>query len=73
MINKICIFAAMFEKLRNLRLKSGISMVELAARSGIKQGEISRIERGIKPNVSYRVIERLVKAMGYKIEIVLNV
>jgi transcriptional regulator with XRE-family HTH domain len=63
----------MFEKLRNLRLKRGISMVELAARSGIKQGEISRIERGLKPNVSYRVIERLVKAMGYKIEIVLNV
>lgn len=56
----------MFEKLKTLRIKSGMSMVELAEKSGIKQGDISKIERGLKPHVSYMVIERLVNAMGYE-------
>lgn len=62
----------MFEKLKTLRLKTGMSMVELAEKSGIKQGDISKIERGLKPNVSYRVIERLVNAMGYRLDIALD-
>ena len=38
----------MFNRLRHLRLRMGLSQTELAARAGISQNDISLFERGVK-------------------------
>jgi transcriptional regulator with XRE-family HTH domain len=41
------------KNLRAARKKLGLSQVEVSQRSGVEQGEVSRIERGIRdPQVS---------------------
>jgi transcriptional regulator with XRE-family HTH domain len=41
------------KNLRTARKKLGLSQVEVSQRSGVEQGEVSRIERGIRdPQVS---------------------
>lgn len=60
-------------KIKTLRKKSGMTMVEVANKSGIPQSAISLIERGKKPNVSVAVVEKILNAMGYRIDVVLDV
>ena len=41
------------KNLRAAREKLGLSQIEVAQRSGVEQGEVSRIERGIRdPQIS---------------------
>ena len=51
--------------------ESGITQKELAKRTGIAQGDISKLERG-NVNPSIRTLQRLAKVMGevFKIEFV---
>jgi transcriptional regulator with XRE-family HTH domain len=50
------------KNLRAARKKLKLSQAEVAARSGIEQGEVSRIERGLRdPQAS--TIEKLAKAV----------
>jgi transcriptional regulator with XRE-family HTH domain len=51
-------------RLLPLRLEKGWSQAELARRSGINQGMISRIENGQTRGVGLGVIERLADALG---------
>ncbi|MCR4676296.1 MAG: helix-turn-helix domain-containing protein [Sphaerochaetaceae bacterium] len=50
------------------RAQYGISQKELAEATGIDQGDISRIERGIS-NPSVETLERIAKALGKNLEI----
>jgi transcriptional regulator with XRE-family HTH domain len=50
------------KNLRATRKKMGLSQVALAQRSGLEQGEISRIERGLRdPQIS--TVEKLAAAV----------
>ncbi len=50
------------------RAKYGMSQKELAEATGIDQGDISRIERGLS-NPSVATLERIAKAFGKELEI----
>ena len=50
-------------RLRNLRLKTGLSQVEMAHRFGIDRGHISEMESG-KKNVCLPMLEVLSKGFG---------
>jgi transcriptional regulator with XRE-family HTH domain len=54
------------EKLRKLRLRHGLSQVEMAHRFGIDRGHISEMETG-KKNVCLPMLEVL--ARGFKITV----
>lgn len=62
-----------YEKIKELRARSGYTARELAERSGVPQSAISLIERGKKPNVSFATLDKLVRAMGYRLDVVLDV
>lgn len=55
-------FAEMGKKIRQLRLQKNLRQIELAEKSGISQGAISRIERGLLAP-THATIERLAKAL----------
>jgi transcriptional regulator with XRE-family HTH domain len=51
------------ENLRAARKKLGLSQAEVSQRSGVEQGEVSRIERGVRdPQVS--TLKKLAAAVG---------
>lgn len=54
--------------LLDARLESGITQQELAKRSGIAQGDISKIERG-NGNPSIKTLKKLADAMGKDVQI----
>lgn len=56
--------------LRRMRYREGISQKELAARSGVNQNEISKIENG-KRTVGEKVAKRLAKALRFDYELLL--
>ena len=60
---------AIGESVRELRALRGISQKELARMTGIDQGDISKLERG-KGNPSVKTLERIVRALDGRIEIV---
>lgn len=50
------------------RLKSGFTQKELSERTGIAQGDISKLERG-NANPSIRTLQRLASGMGMKLKL----
>lgn len=50
------------------RNAEGLTQKELSTRSGIAQGDISKLENG-SANPSVRTLQRLAKAMGKKLKI----
>lgn len=54
------------QRLRTLRLKQGLSQVEMAYRFGIDRGHISDLERG-KKNVCLPMLEVLSDGLGISI------
>lgn len=54
------------DKVREERLKQGISQEELAARAGVHRTYIGMIERAEK-NITLENIEKIAKALGIKI------
>ena len=57
-------------RLREERKRSGLSLREVARRSGIDKGALSRLERGQDVNPTYETLSRYVAAFGKKIKIV---
>jgi len=62
-VQESLIQAMVGRKVRELRLAQGISSTELAARSGISQGQLSKVETG-KATISLRVLDQLSRALG---------
>lgn len=52
-------------RLKELRLKAGISQTELAERAGMVQPHIANIENG-KRDIDFELAERLAKALNIK-------
>lgn len=51
-------------RLRQLRLKLGLTQVELAKRSGVGQALISIIETHRRPNPAWSTAHKLARALG---------
>lgn len=51
-------------QLRALRVRAGLSQVELARRLGVSQNRISRLERGLLERVQLDTLRRFVEAVG---------
>ena len=59
---------ALIQAMLDARQESGIIQKELAKRTGIAQGDISKLERG-NVNPSIRTLQRLAKGMGKVLKI----
>lgn len=60
---------AIIQAIINARHQSGLTQKELSERTGIAQGDISKLERGTA-NPSIRTLQRLAAGMGMKIQLV---
>lgn len=54
---------AVYLRLRELREARGLTQTELAARAGLRQGTISRIERRATDSIEFTVLEQLADAL----------
>lgn len=59
---------AIIQAMINARQKSGLTQKELSERTGIAQGDISKLERG-NANPSLRTLQRLAAGMGMSLHI----
>ena len=59
---------AIIQAMINARKMKGITQKELSERTGIAQGDISKLENG-NANPSLRTLQRLAAAMGKKLKI----
>lgn len=59
---------AIIQALINARQSSGLTQKELSERTGIAQGDISKLERG-SANPSIRTLQRLAIGMGMTVKI----
>lgn len=64
--NQPCMVVA--DAVRHARANAGLSQKELAARTGIDQADISKLERGLS-NPSILTLERIAKALNAKLSI----
>jgi DNA-binding XRE family transcriptional regulator len=62
-------YFALAHDLRALRKERGLTQNELAARSGVAQSEISRIERG-RGNPTHATLAILLAALGARLSVV---
>lgn len=61
---------AVIQAMIDARQRSGMTQKELAARTGIAQGDISKLEHGnANPNPSIRTLQRLAEGMGMVLKI----
>jgi len=58
-----------FRQLQAERQHQGLSLAELAERSGIDKANLSRLENMAYPNVTLSTIERYAKALGKEVRI----
>lgn len=59
---------AIIQAIIDARKSSGITQKELSQKSGIAQGDISKLENG-NANPSLKTLQRLASAMGKKLKI----
>lgn len=51
-----------------LRSEQGLTQTELAKRTGIKQGELSKLENG-KANPTLETLQKIAKGLGMRLEL----
>ena len=60
----------LIEKIRELRLKQGLSQADLAESVGVTQSRIAQIESGIGTHrISFDVLFNLLHALGYGVQV----
>ena len=63
--------AAVLAELCRLRIENQISLAELADRTGMTRGNLSRVLNNPEPNVTIDTVERIAAALGHRIKIAL--
>lgn len=58
-----------FGKIKELRLRSGMTAKEVAEKANTTQSNISNIEAGKRKQTTYDMLERVLNAMGYEFTI----
>ena len=62
------LYTAFGENLRSLRVARGLTQKELSERTGIAQGDISKLENG-NANPSIRTLQRLASGMNMTLKV----
>lgn len=57
-------------EIREARLKNGLTQKELAARAGVTQQMLSRVENAATPNVTLNTISQICSALGMEVGLV---
>jgi XRE family transcriptional regulator, master regulator for biofilm formation len=60
------------DKIKRMREKRGLSIIELSTKSGISKSYLSSIERGIQKNPSIQILDKLSYALGVSLNHVLS-
>jgi transcriptional regulator with XRE-family HTH domain len=60
------------DRVRERRIREGLSQEELADKVGISRNYLSQIERGQATNLSWQLMERLASTLGMKVEVELE-
>ena len=55
-----------FEKIKELRTRTGMTAKEVAEKAGTTQSNISNIEACKRPQTTHDMLERILNAMGYE-------
>jgi len=58
--------------LKAARLRKGLSLGEVAARSGIDKANLSRLENDPHPNPTWSTLSRLAAAIGARLDIIVH-
>ena len=58
--------------LKEARLRKGLSLGEVAARSGIDKANLSRLENDPHPNPTWSTLSRLAAAIGVRLDIIVR-
>jgi transcriptional regulator with XRE-family HTH domain len=53
-----------FLRVKELRVAKGLSQAEIAARAGLREATVNRIERNLVKGVDFLTLEKLSKALG---------
>jgi DNA-binding Xre family transcriptional regulator len=59
-------------ELKRVRAERGLSLTDLADRSGIDRAAISRLESGKNPNPTFETVARYAAAVGVRVRIVVE-
>jgi len=57
-------------EIREARLKNGLTQKELAAKAGVTQQMLSRVENAATPNVTLNTISQICSALGMEVGLV---
>jgi transcriptional regulator with XRE-family HTH domain len=61
------------ERFHELRMQQDLTVPDLAARSGLSQAQIYRMERGERPRVAAVTLARIALALGTSVEYLVGV
>ena len=56
------------QRVKRVRGQKGLSLRQLSELSGVERGLISKLERGLRPQVSLLVAMRLARALGVTLD-----
>jgi DNA-binding XRE family transcriptional regulator len=59
-------------ELKRLRSTRGLSLADVAERSGLDRAAISRLETGKNPNPTFETVARYAQALGVRVRVVLE-
>lgn len=54
----------MSNRIKEIRIKKGMKLVELARLSNLSNGYISHLENGTRDNPSYKTMQKIAKVLG---------
>ena len=59
-----------FRQIRRIRKVNDVTLMDLSKQSGVSHSNISNIELAKRDNTSVRVVDKILKPLGYKLAIV---
>jgi XRE family transcriptional regulator of biofilm formation len=60
------------ERIRDFRMKRGLSLTELASRAGVAKSYVSSVERGLQLNPSIQFLHKVSTVLGVNVETLIN-
>ena len=57
------------EKLKSLRVSSGLSLADMTAQTGMDRAALSRLENGVAVNPTINTLARYAQALGKRVEV----
>lgn len=72
MVAELQELAGVFAELRRMREAQGLSLADIAERTGIDRSSLSKFENGLRQNFTLDTVLRYARAVGQKVSLVLS-